>query len=128
MQFEDRGLAGGIWRGLLRAPAPGRVMLVVRGEAVAQAVLSPEGEGWRVEAALPMQVLGDGVQTLLLVRDDAETGPVQPGAELLGRMSIIAGRALDEDVAGELHQLRAELDLLKREFRMLARRIGPQAD
>ncbi|MDO5658243.1 MAG: hypothetical protein Q4G36_07975 [Paracoccus sp. (in: a-proteobacteria)] len=122
MSFEQTGLQGGIWSGLLsRDEAPARVALIHMGEAVAQASITDHAPGiWRIEAALPAARLSDGVQSFLLV-EQSEDGEPDPGAPVLARLNVIAGKPLDADLRAEIDLLRAELDLVKREFRRLAR-------
>ena len=122
MQFDDLGLSDGIWRGMLHAPAaPARLCVMDEGRIVADATLKGDAKGpWQVEAELPASVMSEGIRSLLLVVCD-EDGP-RPGASALGRLDLRAGRPLDQDLLAEIALLRAELDLLKREFRRYARR------
>lgn len=127
-QFESEGLKGGLWRGRLTADtAPGRLVLTHHGEIVAEARLSPDGDNrWLVETTLPGEVLTDGVQTLVLVSDGgAEGAPVLSGdGKTLARLSVMAGRPLDDDLLAELAALRAELELVKRELRRMGTAQG----
>ncbi|MBK4216207.1 hypothetical protein JJJ17_09750 [Paracoccus caeni] len=124
MQFFDHGVHDGIWSGLLEADrAPARLYVTLRGEIVAKAILSdgPKKESWQVQVALPGQVISDGVHSLVLVADDADTdAPVQADALHLGRLALLAGTPLNRDVEAEIALLRDELELLKREFRHFA--------
>lgn len=121
--FTSLGLKSGVWEGVLTdADRPARVALVLHGRTLAEAAVTPDGEGrFRVSAALPAGSLAQGAQTYLLIADDghADEGP-RPGAIRLAALPVIAGEALDEDLRAEIDLLRAELDLLKREFRRLA--------
>lgn len=123
-QFENHGLKGGLWRGRLEGLAvrPARVVLAHHGAVVAEAQLEGDGEGaWLVQVDLPGDVLSDGVQTLLLRTDHGASGEdLQPGGEVLARLSLLAGQPLDEDLTAEISALRAELELVKRELRRLA--------
>ncbi|QBX35699.1 hypothetical protein E4191_14095 [Paracoccus liaowanqingii] len=125
-QFESYGLKGGVWRGRLTDPKgpPARIVLVQHGEVLAEARLSETGEAeWRVEVDLPAQALGDGIQTLLLKTDSGEGGTDStPGGHVLDRLTLMAGRMLDDDMTAEISALRAELELVKRELRRLATR------
>lgn len=100
MRFESHGVLAGCWNGALQASGqPPRLSVVHRGQVVAEAALRDAGSGiWAVTAALPASVIDDGVHSLLLV----------------------AGTAAGGDLLAEVAQLRAELDLLKREFRRFA--------
>ncbi|HMQ39634.1 MAG TPA: hypothetical protein PKC09_00045 [Paracoccus sp. (in: a-proteobacteria)] len=121
--FENLGLKAGTWSGLLhRAAAPAQAGLVHNGERVAEARIAAAGEGiWRIDVDLPAERLGDGVTSFLLFEevagDEAPVGRGQP----LASLSVSAGRALQRDLLAELDLVRAELELLKREFRRFGR-------
>lgn len=120
LQFESHGVRGGTWRGRLSGgAAPERVILSHHGETLAEATLTPDGEGWRVEVDLPGTVVSDGMQTLMLL---AETGS-EP-ALTLARLALLAGRPLEDDLLAEIAALRAELELVKRELRKMAQPQG----
>jgi hypothetical protein len=68
---------------------------------------------WVVEVPIPVEAMGDGVQTVLI--RDART------EEVLESFVLIAGEALGDDIRAEVALLRAELDLLKRAFRQHCR-------
>lgn len=120
LHFESHGVRGGTWHGLLSGgAAPDRVVLSHQGEILAEARLTPEGEGWRVEVDLPGAVVSDGVQTLMLL---AESGS-EP-ALTLARLALLAGRPLEDDLLAEIAALRAELELVKRELRKMAQPQG----
>ena len=125
-QFESFGLKGGVWRGRLSDPkgAPARIVLVQHGEVLAEARMTETGASeWQVEVELPSQVLADGIQTLLLKTDSGDSGTeTTPGGQQLGRLTLMAGRMLDDDLTAEIAALRAELELVKRELRRLATR------
>lgn len=120
--FTSDALGAGIWRGrLTNARGIRRAVVLMEGEAVAQVPVTAEGAEVLIEIPLPARVLRDGVQTLMLVVDDAPAGsPVTPAAQTVGHLNIRAGEPLGEDVLDELATLRAELELLKRQFRGLA--------
>ncbi|WP_147391961.1 hypothetical protein [Paracoccus onubensis] len=124
MQFENHGLKAGIWTGMLTAAqAPARVALVHLGEIVALANLSAaEGEGlWQVTVELPASFLSDGAHSLILIADGGQDGDApQPDAVELDRLHLMAGAPLEYELVAEIKLMRAELDLLKREFRRLA--------
>ncbi|MFO1138365.1 MAG: hypothetical protein U1E41_04730 [Paracoccus sp. (in: a-proteobacteria)] len=123
-EFETLGLRGGIWQGILqRKTPPARLLLVHMGARIAEARATPEGDGrWRITVAIPAERLSDGVQTFLLVEDEAQgVAPPDPGAVQLSHLTVVAGEPLDLDLRAELDLLRGELDLMKKELRRLAR-------
>lgn len=125
--FESLGLRSGIWQGVLRRDAaPGRLVLVHMGNRLAEAHATEEpGGGWRIAAAIPPERLSDGVQSFLLVEDQAAEGEApQPGAQRLGSLTLIAGELLDDDLRAELTLMRAELELVKKELRRLAAAVA----
>ncbi|NHF74687.1 hypothetical protein [Paracoccus xiamenensis] len=120
--FESFGLKAGVWAGLLRRPtAPKRVLLVHLAAPVAEAKIRADQPGtWRIEVALPADCLADGVQSFALLADEGEGDAPLPGAERLATLSLVAGTPLDMDLRAEIDLIRAELDLLKHEFRRIA--------
>ncbi|WP_295042231.1 hypothetical protein [uncultured Paracoccus sp.] len=118
MKFEDHGVSAGCWTGALQADRqPGPVSVVHRGVAVAQARLRDAGPGvWAVAADLPGTVIDRGAHGLLLVAGE----PGAAGSRVLARLMLVAGQVAGDDLLAEVAHLRAELDLLKREFRRLA--------
>lgn len=125
-KIESIGVKGGIWQALLfRKQVPARICLTHQGEVVAPARVSPEEEGvWRIAVSIPAERISDGMQTFVLIGDSAAEGePVASGAEHLGAFSMLAGTALDYDLQAEIDLLKAEMELLKREFRRMAARL-----
>lgn len=112
MRFESHGVLAGCWIGALQADSPpARLSVVHRGQVVAEALLREAGSGaWAVTADLPATVIENGAHSLLLVAGD----------DVLASVTLIAGTAAGGDLLAEVAQLRAELDLLKREFRRFA--------
>lgn len=90
---------------------PGDVSLTYHGAAIAAATITGEAGAWQISAPLPAQVLGDGVHCLTY----------EAGGTVLGHLDMAFGRALEYDLRAEITQLRAEIDLLKRELRAIAR-------
>lgn len=120
--FESHGLTGGVWSGRYRSDQPpGRIALVHQGQVIALATVESHAEGgWTVEVAVPGAAISEGVQSLILIADRAEGHETPlPDAVHLDRLNLMAGGLLDEDVQAEIAMLRAELELLKREFRRL---------
>jgi hypothetical protein len=66
-----------------------------------------EGRGQVVRVPIPAALIGDGVRSILVLVD----------GEVLGRITLLAGAPLEDDLLAEIGLLRAELDLLKRAFR-----------
>jgi hypothetical protein len=118
MKFENHGVSAGCWHGALQTDTPpARLSVVHRGQVVAEATLRDADPGiWSVAADLPALVMDNGVHSLLLVTGD----PDSPGSQVLGSLTLIAGTVAGGDLLAEVAQLRAELDLLKREFRRFA--------
>lgn len=105
----------GTWQGLLRtedkkAPPP-EIAVTLRDSSVSGVtVTQTETPGrWVVEVPVPLEAVGDGVQTFLI--RDASTDTV------LDSFTLIAGEVLGDDMRAEVELLRAELDMLKRAFR-----------
>lgn len=106
------GLEAGRYDGVLSGAGQTEIEALHKGRIVAVASLSAhptEAGAQRVSLNLPAEVLSDGVQVIGL-RSTA-TGQV------LDRVTLMAGSALDEDVRGELALLRDEVEMLKRAFR-----------
>ncbi len=109
----------GLWEGLLVAEpgveaAPDILASCETRPVPGVTVIETSEAGrWVVEVPVPVEVLGDGVRTVLIKdgRDEA----------VLQSVSVIAGEALDDDIRAEVALLRAELDLLKRAFRQHCR-------
>ena len=122
MHFENHGVSGGNWRGTLTGRMPLRLCVTCSGEVVASARISGPASGpWQVDVDLPGSVLSDGTHSMLLVTC-GEDGQPGPGAPVLGRLDLRMGQPLAEDLIAEIALLRAELDLIKREFRRFAAR------
>lgn len=122
-RFEQIGLKGGIWQGVLnRDTRPGRVILSHLGDTVTEARVTEDGPGrWRIAASIPSDRISDGVQTFILIEDGGTgTEPPGPGAERLSVLTLLAGTVMDEDIQAEIALLKAEVELLKREFRRMA--------
>lgn len=106
----------GLWQGLLSAeagatgPAP-EIGVTLCDAPVRGVTVSETSEPGRfvVEVPVPIEAVGDGVQTFL-IRD------LQADA-VLDSFTLIAGDVLSDDIRAEVDLLRAELDMLKRAFR-----------
>lgn len=105
----------GVWEGLLvatghGAPTPEITVTLhdrpIGGITVTETTTAGR---WAVEVPVPVQAVGDGVQTFLITDARAD--------EVLDSFTLIAGEALADDIRAEVDLLRAELDMLKRAFR-----------
>ncbi|WP_425100333.1 hypothetical protein [Tropicibacter sp. S64] len=105
----------GVWQGLLTplAKDAGRPEIAVtlhdrplHGVTVTEV---PGGGRWALEVPVPLDAVGDGVQTFLIADANADT--------VLDSFTLIAGEVLGDDIRAEMELLRAELDMLKRAFR-----------
>ena len=108
-------LQGGTYEGVLTATRCDGIEAVHQGKVVAAAELHPNPaapDTQRVVLELPPVVLSEGVQVVSL-------RSVSSGA-ILGRITLMAGAALAEDVRAEIALLRDELEMLKRAFRRQA--------
>lgn len=122
-KFEALGLKGGLWQGVLhREEEPARLVLTHLGDVVSEGRATSEGPSlWRVSVPIPIERISDGIQTFVLLEDQGQgREAAQPGAIRLGSLPLIAGETLDEDLAAEISLLKAEIELLKREFRRVA--------
>ncbi|WP_136439462.1 hypothetical protein [Pacificoceanicola onchidii] len=104
----------GIWEGLLTtqvkdAGAPD-ISVTLRDQSLHGVTVTEAGEtSWVVEIPVPLEALGDGVQTFLITDANTEV--------LLDSFTLIAGEVMGDDIRAEVELLRAELDMLKRAFR-----------
>lgn len=106
-------LQAGRYEGILTGATQTEIEALYKGRIVGVAQVTPHptepGDAMQVSLTLPADVLSDGVQVIGL-RSTA-TG------EVLDRVTLMAGSALDEDIRGEITLLRDELEMLKRAFR-----------
>lgn len=108
----------GLWRGRLSGPSSGGKMsgiVVQSGDMTVDGVeIRPDGPGgWLVSVPVPAGLLGDGVATFVLLDKAGGTG--------LASFAIATGELAEDDLRAEVALLRAELDMMKRHFRRLAR-------
>ncbi|WGW04206.1 hypothetical protein [Tropicibacter oceani] len=105
----------GVWEGLLTTKAKDagspEIAVTLRDQPVRGVTVSQTSQAgrWVVEIPVPLDALGDGVQTFLILDANAET--------VLDSFTLIAGEVLGDDIRAEVELLRAELDMLKRAFR-----------
>ncbi|MBV2359190.1 hypothetical protein KUH32_05365 [Thalassococcus sp. CAU 1522] len=105
----------GSWEGLLvtrdaEAPPP-EIAVTLRDQSVRGVTVTETSEPgrWVVEVPVPIEAVGDGVQTFLILDAAADS--------VLDSFTLMAGEVLDDDIRTEVDLLRAELDMLKRAFR-----------
>lgn len=109
----------GVWEGVLMARetgAPPDIQVTLRDLPVSGVTVTempPDmrdpGLRWLVQVPVPLEAVGDGVQTFLII--DAMSD------QTLDSFTLISGEALGDDIRAEVDLLRAELDMLKRAFR-----------
>jgi hypothetical protein len=105
-------LHAGRYEGILTGAEQTEIEALHRGKIIAIARLAPHAEeegAMAVSLDLPLDVISDGVQVVGL-RSTAS-------GEVLDRITLMAGSALQEDIRGEMALLRDELEMLKRAFR-----------
>lgn len=108
--LELSHIRAGTWEGVIASVEEPQIELLHL-DAPLPGLTLKRGDGgrWHASVALPAEILSDGVVTLLI--HDRRT------QETLGRVLIMAGEPLAEDLRAEIELLRAELDLLKKAFR-----------
>jgi len=103
-------IAGGVWEGVLSGgvATPPAIQAQHQGQPLSGVQVLPiPGTGqFAVQLPIPPTIVGEGVQTILLLSQ----------GEVLAQFTLIAGAPLEEDLRAEISLLRAELDLLKRAF------------
>ncbi|WP_137702546.1 hypothetical protein [Marimonas lutisalis] len=104
----------GVWEGLLRRDgedgAPPQIVVTLDEQTIPGIEVIPDQQGgWGLRVPVPLEAIGDGVQTFLIREKDT--------ADKLGAFTLIAGEAIEDDIRAEMDLLRAELDMLKRAFR-----------
>ncbi|MFW2544569.1 hypothetical protein ACN2XU_18190 [Primorskyibacter sp. 2E107] len=105
----------GVWEGLLTSSvkdAGAPEIAVTLHDKPLHGVMVTEVSGggrWALEIPVPLEAVGDGVQTFLILDANTDT--------LLDSFTLIAGEVLGDDIRAEMDLLRAELDMLKRAFR-----------
>ncbi len=105
-----RSFKSGIWEvEIAAASVPALEIHTDLGDQLAPEILSEDDGTIRVRFALPPGLLGDGIQTLVLLEPTSCT--------VLDALQITAGEVPDDDMRAEMALLRAEIDLLKKAFR-----------
>ena len=115
MQLTKLEIIDGVYRGILSSSKKPKLLSLTDGSVtLSEATIEDTGnKTFLVTVDIPSDVLADGVQTLCIT--DPETG------ESLDMISIVTGQYLDQNLAAEVSQLRAELDMLKATVRKLGR-------
>lgn len=107
-------LQAGRWEGVLKAPAeatPPPIEAVFAGAPLPGLEIAPIAERpgrWAVGFPLPLEMLSEGVQTILIRAE---------GGQTLDTLSIVSGVPLEEDIRAEIDFLRAEVEMLKAALR-----------
>lgn len=113
MTIISSSLRGGVWEGRVGPAQAGALpeMQARHLDRILDGLLlarAEDGQSLTFRVTLPLAVLSDGVQTVVLQDDSGQT---------IGRLSLYAGDMLESDIRAEVDLLRAELDMLKRAFR-----------
>ncbi|MEO0357397.1 MAG: hypothetical protein AAF386_03710 [Pseudomonadota bacterium] len=66
-------------------------------------------DSWLIHVPVPPEAIADGSHSFLVT---------QAGGELLATFTILAGDVVTDDLRTEISLLRAELDMMKKAFRM----------
>lgn len=108
-------LSDGHWQGILQGGAgdPPDIVADHLGDSIGAVTLTPQGDAWLVDLALPATLIADGAHCVILRRADTHAQ--------LALVTFIAGEDLAHDLRAEVAMLRAEMELLKRTLRHLAR-------
>ena len=105
-----RSFKSGTWEvEIAAASVPALEIHTDLGDQLAPEILSEDDGTIRVRFAVPPGLLGDGIQTLVLLEPTSGT--------VLDALQITAGEVPDDDMRAEMALLRAEIDLLKKAFR-----------
>ncbi|KIC40548.1 hypothetical protein RA27_12255 [Ruegeria sp. ANG-R] len=98
------------WEGHVTSDSTPQIEVLYLNEPLPNVELTPDDDGWSLHIPVPSAALSEGVHCVL-IRDEI-TG------RKLGDFTIIAGSPAEDDLRAELALLRAELDMLKRAFRL----------
>lgn len=117
-ELIDGTIRAGVWHGIVHAPGPEAPAIEIHhagGTLQPRLVERIAGQAgrWRIDVALPAELLEDGMRSLLVV--DVTSG------RTLQTLTLSAGLPLPEDLIAEVASLRAELEVLKAAFRRHAR-------
>lgn len=109
-------LLGGIWEGEIAGAGNDEPQIAVthQGTPVEGVTLKHDSakDVWRMAFPIPAHLISDGVQTFLISDERGRR---------LGKLDLLAGEALADDLRAELNLLRDELDMLKKAFRQHCR-------
>jgi len=104
-------ITAGVWEGIMAAPDDNADLQATHeGVALDGLTVTPAPSDGLLHLRLPLPatLINDGVQTVLITDQDGT---------VIGRIAILAGAVLAEDLQAEIALLRAELDMLKQSFR-----------
>lgn len=112
----DGTIRAGVWHGIIHAADPPAIEIRHPGGTLEPQLserINGQADRWRVDVALPADLLEEGVRSFLVI-DVA-------GGRTLQTLTLSAGVPLHEDLIAEVASLRAELEVLKAAFRRHAR-------
>lgn len=113
--LERVSVSQGEYRGLLRGEGPPpEVEAVLDGAQVPGVMITavPDTPGtWQVTCPVPAEMVSDALRVLTF----------QAGGDVLDTLAVAAGGMVEADVRAEIEVLRAELALVKKALRRIAR-------
>jgi hypothetical protein len=108
--------ADGVWQGLVHSDEKPALHLYLGAKDLGPLELSADGQGektWTLAIAVPAEAIGDGANVLSVC--------APPDLQPLVMIPVVCGEMQRGDMVAEVALLRAELDILKRSLRSLAR-------
>ena len=103
-------IRAGCWHGLVAATERPRISIRSGVQASsAQHVLADEPGRWTVEAAIPADMISDGIHAFAIIDESDD--------RQLGAFTIAIGAVTGDDIVAEVAALRGEIELLKAAFR-----------
>ena len=117
LRIEPTRFAEGIWRALLNQPSdfkapPPKIDVLLQGRPIRGVRVDPLNmeNCYELSVPIPPEAIGSGTYMLLIVE--------QGSSKVLSRIVLSGGDLNGEDLRAEMAELRAEIDLLKRLFRV----------
>ncbi len=113
LRIINTQLKAGIWQGdLIGAGSMAPTLnMTHEGKTLADitAMHDADRDVWQISVPIPAAIISDGLQTFLVIDGQSNT---------LASFSLLAGDPPAEDLRAEISLLRAELDMLKKAFRL----------